>query len=227
MHTVDVEFGVAGNTIPADHAYVLYGAIARAIPAIHAPEKAADVSNLDERIQHVSIHPINGRLCGGRKLAISRASRLRLRIPAERIAEVLLLSGMTLTLGSDVITVGVVSIRPLSPLPNLRSRLVTIKNHQAPETFLLAAQEQLRTMRIQGMASLISRTNGHSHEGSSGDLGERCPYIRRTVRISDKEIVGFALRVTGLSAEESLDLQEKGLGGRRRMGCGIFVPERD
>ena len=42
----------------------------------------------------------------------------------------------------------------------------------------------------------------------------------------DKEIVGFALRVEELTAEESIRLQEKGIGGRRRFGCGIFVPER-
>jgi len=30
--------------------------------------------------------------------------------------------------------------------------------------------------------------------------------------------------ITNLTAEESLTLQEQGLGGRRRMGCGVFVP---
>ena len=32
--------------------------------------------------------------------------------------------------------------------------------------------------------------------------------------------------VGGLTAEESICLQERGLGGRRRMGCGLFVPGR-
>jgi len=32
------------------------------------------------------------------------------------------------------------------------------------------------------------------------------------------------LHVNGLTAEESIKLQEIGLGGRRHMGCGIFVP---
>jgi CRISPR/Cas system CSM-associated protein Csm4 (group 5 of RAMP superfamily) len=29
-----------------------------------------------------------------------------------------------------------------------------------------------------------------------------------------------------LKAEESIRLQEEGLGGRRRMGCGVFVQMR-
>jgi CRISPR-associated protein Cas6 len=46
------------------------------------------------------------------------------------------------------------------------------------------------------------------------------------MRIKDKKLVGYALRVTGLTAEESIRLEEEGLGGRRRMGCGVLVPFR-
>jgi CRISPR-associated protein Cas6 len=48
--------------------------------------------------------------------------------------------------------------------------------------------------------------------------------IRRTLGIHGKQIVGFAVRVDGLSSEDSLTLQARGLGGRRRFGCGAFVP---
>jgi hypothetical protein len=37
--------------------------------------------------------------------------------------------------------------------------------------------------------------------------------------------VGFPLRIDGLTAEESLIVQEHGVGSRRRMGCGVFVKE--
>ena len=47
---------------------------------------------------------------------------------------------------------------------------------------------------------------------------------RQVLRIKGKRIVGYALQVAGLNAEESVRLQELGLGGRRRMGCGFFVP---
>ena len=34
------------------------------------------------------------------------------------------------------------------------------------------------------------------------------------------------MRVVGVTVDESLILQENGLGGRRRFGCGIFAPMR-
>ena len=44
------------------------------------------------------------------------------------------------------------------------------------------------------------------------------------LRIKGKRVIGYALQVAGLTAEESVRLQELGLGGRTRMGCGFFVP---
>ena len=38
--------------------------------------------------------------------------------------------------------------------------------------------------------------------------------------------MGYAVHIGGLNAAESLRLQEQGLGGRRKMGCGVFVPVR-
>ncbi len=46
-------------------------------------------------------------------------------------------------------------------------------------------------------------------------------------RIKEVRIVGFALLVEGLRPDESLRLQEVGLGGRRHLGCGVFVPAQE
>ena len=37
-------------------------------------------------------------------------------------------------------------------------------------------------------------------------------------------LVGFGLEILNLSDKDSLILQNFGLGGKRKMGCGIFVP---
>jgi hypothetical protein len=37
-------------------------------------------------------------------------------------------------------------------------------------------------------------------------------------------VVGFGLQVEGLKPTASQVLQEQGLGGRRHMGCGLFLP---
>ena len=46
---------------------------------------------------------------------------------------------------------------------------------------------------------------------------------RRTIRIREKEVVGYEVVIEGLTPDESLTIQTAGLGGRRHMGCGIFV----
>jgi CRISPR-associated protein Cas6 len=47
------------------------------------------------------------------------------------------------------------------------------------------------------------------------------------LRIHGKRIVGFSVIIQGLTAEESMKLQEHGLGGRGKMGCGFFVPLKE
>lgn len=208
---VDLEFPVRGETVPADHGFSLFGALCGVVPWLHADEA-------------VGVHRIGGRLVGGRTLALTPASRLRLRLPASRIADALPLAGQQLDLGGARLGVGVPTIQPLRPAPTLVSRLAVIKGFQAPEPFLEAARRQAEALGIEGRLALMGRAKEGSLEGAtSRAAGEP---IRRTLRIHDREIVGFALAATELTAEESLRLQEVGIGGRRRFGCGLFVPLR-
>jgi CRISPR-associated protein Cas6 len=59
-------------------------------------------------------------------------------------------------------------------------------------------------------------------EGIDRD-GRKAP-IRRVVRVKGVRIVCYSLLVDGLNPDESLRLQEHGIGGRRRLGCGVFIP---
>jgi len=40
--------------------------------------------------------------------------------------------------------------------------------------------------------------------------------------VHGKQVVGYPVLVSELTPEESILLQENGLGGRRKMGCGFF-----
>ena len=84
---------------------------------------------------------------------------------------------------------------------------------------------KLDTLEVSGEPSLIPTGNAVAENATRGG-GTKSAWLRRTLRICDKEIVGFALRVERLTAQESILLQEKGIGGRRRFGCGIFVVAR-
>ena len=153
----------------------------------------------------IGVQPIRGIYSGNGTLHLADFSRLILRLPAEQIQAYLKLSGKRLELDEHPLSVGVPEVRTLRPVARLRTRLVTIKGFLQEDEFLAAAERQLAQLDIKGQAHLGAR---------------------RTFRIKDKQVVGFEMGVTQLTAEESLILQEHGLGGRRKMGCGVFVPWR-
>jgi CRISPR-associated endonuclease/helicase Cas3 len=146
-------------------------------------------------------------------------SHLRLRLPAEDIAKVLPLAGKALEVAGHKIRLGVPRVMALIPAPSLVARLVTIKTKDrqtATEAFLEAARRQLAALDIQGeLAIPLIRTGQYAGRPR-----------RHVFRIKEKWLIGYTLQVSGLTAEESIILQESGLGGRRRMGCGFFVPYR-
>jgi CRISPR-associated protein Cas6 len=47
---------------------------------------------------------------------------------------------------------------------------------------------------------------------------------RKTFTIHDKKVVGYSMTINELSDEDSILIQEHGIGGRRKMGCGFFEP---
>lgn len=205
---VDLSFQVQGTWIPADHGYLVYSAISRHLPWVHGDES-------------VGIHPIRGQLTGQRQLALTRASQLMLRLPAAKIPAAIGLAGQRLDLEQVSILVGVPTLRPLLPRASLLSRLVVIRGFTEAGPFLQALQRQLAERGIDGSPSLVPHRRERSVEARTGG---REAVVRRTLRIHDREVVGFAVRVSALGPGDSLTLQALGLGGRRRFGCGVFVP---
>ncbi len=195
---VELSFGLTGHTLPADHGYGLYSAIAHLSPDIHEQEG-------------ISIQTISGEPDKQGKIYLSRQSHLRIRLPyqPEKIALLLPLAGQSLTIGHHTIQLGIPQIHPLRPADKLRSRIVTIKKFQEPEPFKEAAQRQLDSLGIQGNLILPLNEDGEPS--------------RKAIKIKTYSVVGFSLIVTDLSDDDSLKLQKFGLGGKHRMGCGIFT----
>jgi CRISPR-associated protein Cas6 len=212
MPVIDIQFRIMGKLIPVDHGYHLFSAISDIVPELH-------------RHANIAIHPVAGHLAGNRSLAIGERSCLTVRLPSEQIISVLPLAGKTLKLDGYSVQIGVPQARALIPSARLYSRLVVIKGFMDPDAFLEAAQRQLKDKEIKARPSLVKQSRiAEINQGKPG--GTHSLYLRRTIRIHDKEVVGFALRVEELTAEESIRLQEEGIGGRRHFGCGIFVPDR-
>jgi CRISPR-associated endonuclease/helicase Cas3 len=223
MPIFDYLFPLFGASIPVDHGYLLYSAVSCLLPGIHLTETAAaDSSNPWTR---VAIHPIGGSLIGNRSLRIDAASRLVVRAPHELTPQLLALAGKPLRLGAATLRLGTPSPRGLLPRTILKSRLVVIKGFQEPNSFLEAAKRQLDALGIGAKPAIPLRKSAKPVEDLSGAKGGS--EIRRTLQIRDKIVVGFSLEVCDLLPQDSIKLQEIGLGGRRRFGCGIFTAARE
>jgi len=194
---IDLAFPIhATAPIPADHGYAVYGAISRLQPSLH-------------ELEGLAIHPIIGMHIGSRQMQVTDRSRLTFRCDAKLIPQAIPLAGKAVHLGDVTVRIGVPEVRLLEPAAALHSRLVTIKMPVASATeiteamFVKAIQSKLRALNVSEQVIVT--------------LGKR-----RTVRLKGKEVVGYQVFLQGLSAEESLSVLENGLGGRRRIGCGVF-----
>lgn len=149
---------------------------------------------------------------GKGKIYVTDRSRLRIRVPGDMVPVVYPLAGKAFTIGKHLIRLGIPQIFMLRPASRLRSRIVVIKGFQEPEPFLSAAKRQLEALNIKGRVWIPMNDKGEPD--------------RKTIKIKKYTIVGFGLEVADLNDEDSLKLQIAGCGGKRRMGCGVFVPLR-
>jgi CRISPR-associated protein Cas6 len=206
MNVVELRFPVLGTTIAIDHGYDLYAALSRLMPSWHGPDAP------------FSVGPITGDPVGRDSLHLNRRSRLRFRLPADAIPTLLPLAGKALDLCGRRFRLGVPSIRPLTPTQTLAARLVTLRvqgvKQPMPEQFLKAVRWRLAKHGFSGDASLLPVRSGPR-------AGQPC---RRILRIKGSKLVGYSVQITGLTAQDSLRLQAESPFGRRRMGCGFFVP---
>lgn len=193
---VELSFGVAGQAVPVDHGYELFSALSHFRAELH---------NLD----HLSVQTITSTLFENGKLHLTKNSKLRIRLPVEQVPLVYPLAGKVLTLAGDPVRLGIPTIELIQPTRNLYSRMVVIKGYQESEPFLGAVHRQLQRLGIDKPARISIGTNGS--------------FNRKTLRVRQYVVVGFGVEVMDLSNEESLTLQTYGIGGKRKMGCGIFV----
>lgn len=198
---INLSFPVTGTELPADQNYRLLAAICGKLPRLH-------------ELEGLAIDTISGIPDKQGKITLTRGSRLLMRLPVEAIAQVYQLAGQTLEIGGSAIQLGNPELQTLKPVDSLKARLVTIKGYTEPEAFLGAAQRQLQSLEINANLGIPANGKGEPK--------------RLTLKISKPTrsytIVGFSVVVSDLNPDDSIKLQVYGLGGKRRLGCGVFSP---
>jgi len=214
MAIIDVAFPLRGGVVPKDHGYALYAAVCKQSPDLHQAE-------------WLGIHPIGGTVLG--EALVLRSPRgdggaqLRFRIPSERIVDLLSLAGRALNVAGTRLLLGAPTVFALHAASSVDARLVLIRLTRPP----LGENELLRrkTLDVDGFAARY-RQELARQLAALGIEGQVSLMGRRSLSVAGKRVVGYSVRVAGLEDESSLRLQQAGLGGKRRMGCGLFRPTR-
>lgn len=185
---------------------IKFPVIGTSLPSDHGYSMFAAISRALPEVHQadwILMETIPGVTRGDGAISINERARLKMRIPQDRLPLILKLAGRRLDIDGYSIRLGVPQVFLLKPSASLYARCVTIKKFTEPEPFLDAVARKLDEMGIKG-------------EPEAGP--------RRVVRVGGHTIVGFGLSVHELSEEGSIVLQERGLGGRKHMGCGFFLP---
>ncbi|MCP3103968.1 type I-MYXAN CRISPR-associated protein Cas6/Cmx6 [Myxococcus sp. K15C18031901] len=153
-------------------------------------------------LKDVGVFNLRGTRAEGTSLLVGHGS-MRIRCPPEALPLFLPLTGAALAIGDREVSLGVPKVFPLETPVSLSSRVVTFKHAIDDPSFRSAVHKFLAELGCEG----------RPHVGR-----------RRVVAIAGKKVIGYALTLSGLSQRSALLLQERGLGGRRHMGCGLFLP---
>ena len=200
----DLVFKISCTSLPVDHAYALSESISEILPWMQTAEGSAIHQVYVAESGNGWMRPEDP----NELLHLSRRTKLVLRVPKAHLDSALSLEGETLHVAGNKMQIGKVEKRPLSVITTLFSRyLVFSESPELEEAFLDHAMEELQAMAIRPEKMLPGR--------------------EKTIQTPGKMIKTRSLMITGITVEESIRLQQKGLGIHQHLGCGIFLPHKD
>lgn len=197
----DLVFKLRGTNLDIDHAFAL--------------SRALQAHLNDEICSKIGVHGIRMPGSGNgwnrpeqsdAALPLSRRARLAIRVHQDDSEAVMQITDRTLQIGSQQVVIGASSMRKLSTIGTLYARAVCCEREQPEADFLVEIAAQVKRMNI-NVSKMIC--------GKSGDI-----------RAGNKTIFTRALLIADLKPDESVALQQQGIGAGRLLGCGLFVPHK-
>lgn len=200
---VDLVYKINCKCLPLEHARSLSVAIHKALPWIADEDSAG-------------IHLIHGAESGNgwmrpedpanELLYLSKRTKMTLRLPKERVADARELTGQTLIIDGHEIGVGDAASKLLSTQSTLFSRYVVSTEAESEDVFLQRVYADLQKLDIKINKLLCGKT--HILQGHYGDI------FTRSIMLAE------------LKPEESVRIQQYGIGEGRKLGCGLFIPHK-
>lgn len=200
---VDLSFRIQATTLPLDHATVLSSALIETLPWLTSEKRAA-------------IHLINYPESGSgwertedsakEMFFVSARSRLKIRLPKLRIRDGEQLTHTTLDLGDHKISIGKSKLLPLVATHTLYAKRIIVHEGEDESKFQTRIAGEIQKLRVNPKKMLCGKS--------------------RILERVDHSLEVRSLMLADLSFEESITLQESGVGDGMLFGCGIFVPHK-
>ena len=150
------------------------------------------------------VHPIKVALGDEDQVLLPRRARLLLRVPVPHLEALMAQAALELNVAGQALRLGAPHWRALQPHATLYAHKVAADG--ADElSFMAAVAAELSALAI---------------------AGERVCGRHQRLRVAGCVLDTFSLMLHGLAPEQSLRLQQRGLGPHRLLGCGIFVPHK-
>ena len=201
---IDLSFVIKCKCLPLEHMQALSESLCTVLPWLKEDKFAG-------------IHPINGAESGNgwvrsddpnELIYLSRRQKMTLRLPKEHLESAESLEGTTINVDGHDIEIGKSSIKKLSDLSTVFCRSIMIDGRMVEDDFLQWAFEELKMLDITVSKMMAGK--------------------ERVIKLSNnRERVTRSLMLAELEKAEAVRLQQHGLGEGRKLGCGIFLPQKD
>lgn len=201
---IDMSFAIKCKCLPLEHMQPLSQELYQVLPWLE-----------DEAL--AGIHPIYGAESGNgwerptdpdELLYLSRRQKMTLRLPKERIEHAEQLVGQRLDVAGNELEIGKSTVKKLSDLPTVFCRTILTQEQMDENDFLQWAFEELKRLDISvrkmmaGKERIFTMSDGTQHHTRS-------------------------LMIAELKQAESVRIQEHGMGEGRKLGYGLFMPQKD
>ncbi len=197
---IDVAFHINCKTLPYDHAFELSQKIINLLPWM----KKSKLSGIQ------TLHgPDSGNgwvRSENDEIFLSKRTRLILRVPRSEVSKTKSLESEVIkVLGSDI-KIGKSTTKSFLVVRDLICRFVLCDDSQDEEEFLSSVRNELRNHNIVIKKAICGKT--------------------KNLMINGNKKFTRSLMIADLSKENSILLQDLGVGDGRLFGCGIFLPHK-
>lgn len=188
--------------IPFDNGYLLFSALCNLLPELHGAD-------------HLAVSPLEGAASTDRGLAVTDRAYFWIQSPIAELQYAYRLAGKQIRVGNQPLRLGMARPEIIRSSSSLFSRMVSVRNKLEADSLKSHIRMQLHHLN-ETHPGLEERD---AVEGIHIDM-----LRRRIMTIAGRKVVGYGVRLDGLTERMSILVQQHSVSGRRRFGISFFIP---